>query len=298
MGEEFFIFRDEAIRLLGDAISKIVELREKYSEEKLFDIYSDIHTVKGEVGFFGFSDVAEVLHLAEDELMKLKKFIEERENSEKSNREIDIFDFNSQISDSVESILRKLIFASSRLRAASSDEIKSVDGFSEYVGTFFQEYSSALGKRAKLNFEINVRSVSAEFFSVVLHIVVALVRNSLEHGIESPDVRLGAGKPAEGAVDICIDELEDGHFSIAYRDDGAGFLPSIIDKIKREGFVAIRGLSTKPVSLYSGRGVGLYSIYRRVAELGGSISIDSQITKGATIKINFRIFEKGEKARG
>lgn len=133
--------------------------------------------------------------------------------------------------------------------------------------------------------------------------LVHLIRNSVDHGIESPEVRRANGKPEEGIVQLRAFHSGN-HVFIEIEDDGAGVnrekvlgkaiarglvapevAPSLSDKQVAE-FIMAAGFSTADViSDISGRGVGLDVVKTTIESLGGQISIDSTPGKGSTFSI-------------
>lgn len=133
--------------------------------------------------------------------------------------------------------------------------------------------------------------------------LVHLIRNALDHGLETPDVRKSKGKNEEGTV--ILKAFHSGnHVFIEIEDDGAGInrdkvlqkalMNGIINEqtaavlTEKEVFELIlaSGFSTADViSDVSGRGVGLDVVKNKIQSLGGSISIDSKEGKGSTFSI-------------
>jgi len=133
--------------------------------------------------------------------------------------------------------------------------------------------------------------------------LVHLVRNSVDHGIEMPDVRVANGKPRAGTVVLSAAQEGD-HILLLITDDGAGMDPDILrEKAVEKGVMdsesAARledrecyelifhpGFSTKTeISDVSGRGVGMDVVKTRIAQLNGSIEIDSELGKGTSLSI-------------
>jgi len=128
-----------------------------------------------------------------------------------------------------------------------------------------------------------------------------LVRNALDHGIESPPQRQAAGKPPQGTLHLNAYH-ESGHIVIEVKDDGAGLDPDQI-RTKAESLGLIKpdqhlsrseifrlifepGLSTRQqVSNLSGRGVGMDVVKRNIEALRGSVEIDSERGIGTTVTI-------------
>ncbi|VAW86961.1 Signal transduction histidine kinase CheA [hydrothermal vent metagenome] len=133
--------------------------------------------------------------------------------------------------------------------------------------------------------------------------LVHLIRNSVDHGIEMPDVREKAGKDRVGAVVLSAAQEGD-HILLTIDDDGAGMdankLRSIavskglydedaaarLDDKECFNLIFMPGFSTKEeISDISGRGVGMDVVKTRIAQLNGSIDIDSAMGKGSRIAI-------------
>ncbi len=133
--------------------------------------------------------------------------------------------------------------------------------------------------------------------------LVHLVRNAVDHGVETPDVREAAGKPRVGVV-ILSAEQEGDHILLSIADDGAGM---DADKLRalavekgmmdqdsadrlsdNEAFNLIfaAGFSTKKeISNVSGRGVGMDVVKTKITQLNGTLSIDSVPGQGSRIEI-------------
>lgn len=133
--------------------------------------------------------------------------------------------------------------------------------------------------------------------------LVHLIRNSLDHGIESPEVRLAAGKPEEGRVELRAYHSGN-HVFIEIEDDGAGINKErVLSKAIEKGIVTeesaskltdnqvnelilASGFSTAEVlSDISGRGVGLDVVKSTIESLGGNITIESEEGKGSLFSV-------------
>lgn len=128
-----------------------------------------------------------------------------------------------------------------------------------------------------------------------------LIRNALDHGIETPEQRLAAGKPEQGSVQLNAFH-QSGHIVIQISDDGAGLdCEKIVAKAVANGLISANhnlsrqeihnlifaaGLSTKEQATnLSGRGVGMDVVKKNIEALRGSVSIDSELGQGTTISI-------------
>jgi two-component system chemotaxis sensor kinase CheA len=133
--------------------------------------------------------------------------------------------------------------------------------------------------------------------------LVHLVRNSLDHGLESPEAREAAGKPATGTLEISARHAG-GNVVITVRDDGRGIDPAVVArKAAERGLISADavdsvdlqravellftpGFSTAEVmSDVSGRGVGMDAVRTTIRELGGEVIINSELGQGTTAQI-------------
>ncbi len=133
--------------------------------------------------------------------------------------------------------------------------------------------------------------------------LVHLVRNSVDHGIEAPSVREAKGKPKEGTIVLSASQQGD-HILLTIKDDGAGMDPEKLKNIAisrgvldaesaarmtdKDAFSLIfaPGFSTKEViSEVSGRGVGMDVVKTKIAQLNGTVNIDSELGIGTILEI-------------
>lgn len=129
-----------------------------------------------------------------------------------------------------------------------------------------------------------------------------MIRNAIDHGLEKPEVRVAAGKPAEGVVRLSAMHRS-GRIVIEVADDGAGINRPRVKAIAAEkGLIAadavlsdeeidnlifLPGFSTaSEVSNISGRGVGMDVVKRSIQGLGGRLSITSRPGKGSTFTMS------------
>lgn len=162
-----------------------------------------------------------------------------------------------------------------------------------------------LSSQLEKNIELKLSGESTELDKTVMEKIgdplVHLVRNSLDHGIEKPEVRLAAGKPETGVIHLNAYH-EGGNIVIEITDDGAGLnLEKILSKAKSSGLVGdndnlsdedIADLVFRPgfstadvVSDVSGRGVGMDVVRRNIRALGGTVDVKTFSGTGSTFTI-------------
>ena len=164
-----------------------------------------------------------------------------------------------------------------------------------------RDLSSKLGKKIELKLSGETTEVDKTVIEKIGDPLVHLVRNSLDHGIEEPDVRVAAGKPETGIIELNAYH-QGGNIVIEIKDDGGGMNKDVLlGKAIEKGLVSeddmlsdkqiyelisMPGFSTAAVvSDVSGRGVGMDVVRRNIQELGGGIEIDSELGVGSTITI-------------
>jgi two-component system chemotaxis sensor kinase CheA len=163
-----------------------------------------------------------------------------------------------------------------------------------------------LGKSVKVAVELPALEVTSEVLAAVDAATLHLVRNAVDHGIEPPDVRTAAGKPAGGAIRIAA-ELHGDELALTVSDDGRGIdfervraaaiERGVIDEAGAARFDAVRwiellcapGFSTRAQpNAISGRGVGLDAVRAAAAELDGEVTSPRQAA-GCTWRVTFHV---------
>lgn len=169
------------------------------------------------------------------------------------------------------------------------------------VPRILRELTTSTGKHVRLE----VSGESTELDKTVIERLgeplTHLIRNAVDHGIESAEARIAAGKPAEGTLTLSA-EHRSGRILIRIGDDGAGInRERVFAKAVEKGLIApdaqlskeeidhlifAAGFSTAAqVTNVSGRGVGMDVVRQNVKELGGRITIDSEPGAGTTFTL-------------
>ena len=176
------------------------------------------------------------------------------------------------------------------------------------VGPFFRQYARTVrdvarahGKAVRLVIEGDDVEMDTRVVERLRDPITHMIRNSIDHGIESPELRAALGKGPEGCLTLRAAH-EGGLIVIEVHDDGAGFNRQRIAERAREtglaadaqqlpdsdllGLVFAPGFSTaQTVTDLSGRGVGMDVVRRNIEGLRGNLSIASVDGEGATITI-------------
>lgn len=160
----------------------------------------------------------------------------------------------------------------------------------------------------KLSKKINLKIIGEDTEvdkNIIEHIsdpLIHLVRNAIDHGIESPEDRISKGKPETGTITLEA-KNEGGDVLIIIKDDGKGLnREKILTKAIENGlvnrpkdeitdkevfsYIFLPGFSTNSdVTEYSGRGVGMDVVTNNIKAIGGNVSIDSITDNGTTIAL-------------
>lgn len=165
-----------------------------------------------------------------------------------------------------------------------------------------RDTAKSLGKSVQLHVSGSETELDKVVVEKIADPLMHLVRNAMDHGIESPQDRSRIGKPVEGNVSISA-RHSSGSIVIAVSDDGRGIDPErVLAKARERGLVKDAddlsheqilnlvfepGFSTaEQVSDISGRGVGMDVVRRNIEALHGSVSIQSVLGQGSCITIS------------
>jgi two-component system chemotaxis sensor kinase CheA len=166
-----------------------------------------------------------------------------------------------------------------------------------------RDLARSLNKEVNLELQGEETDLDKNLVEALADPLVHLVRNAVDHGIESPEDRVAAGKPRAGTV-ILAAEQEGDHILLSIEDDGAGMDPNRLRRKAVEkglmdedsaarlddkecyNLIFAAGFSTKEqISDVSGRGVGMDVVKTRIGQLNGTVEIDSQLGKGSRLMI-------------
>ncbi|MBL4710907.1 MAG: chemotaxis protein CheA [Gammaproteobacteria bacterium] len=176
------------------------------------------------------------------------------------------------------------------------------------IGTTFSRFrrlvrdlSNDLGKQIELVTEGGETELDKTVIDKLSDPLIHLIRNSIDHGIETPEVRKASGKSEKGTVLLTAVHSES-NVIVTIKDDGSGLdAEAIREKAIERGVITLdstptpqdlynlifdAGFSTaKEVSNISGRGVGMDVVKRSIEDLRGKVSINSVPGEGSTVTI-------------
>ncbi len=167
-----------------------------------------------------------------------------------------------------------------------------------------RDISRKLGKQVELVLEGEDTEADKNVIEALADPLIHIVRNSLDHGLEVPEVRQASGKPPTGQLRIRASQESD-RVMIEISDDGGGINPTIIKRKAYEKGVldeaqleritdqeavqlvfAARFSTVDEITDLSGRGVGMDVVRTAIDKVGGSIDLHSQVGEGTTIRLS------------
>jgi two-component system chemotaxis sensor kinase CheA len=178
------------------------------------------------------------------------------------------------------------------------------------IGRLFQKYprlardvARQLGKDVELVLSGEETEIDKTMIEDLNDPLVHLIRNAVDHGVDTPEERAAAGKPAKSLVHLSAEQVGD-HIIIEITDDGRGIRADVIrQKAIEKGLIDIEtansldekqslnliflpGFSTKDqISDVSGRGVGMDVVKTNIQKLNGRVDVTSVVGQGSTFRI-------------
>ncbi|HXH76828.1 MAG TPA: ATP-binding protein [Bacteriovoracaceae bacterium] len=288
-----------------------------------------VHSYKGMGGFYGLKEVVEYLHLLENDLildtydMNLVDARLEDALRLMELVETQIKEFSPELgtqSEKLEIEEEKLLEFYEMLRPMDEDYAQHfknsfmdgpVETYVEQYKNMIQDLARQLGKKVNPliinNGSLKVdRKAFQKFFDSCIH----LFRNSIDHGIESPEKRLSRGKDESGTISLTFEIRQVSGNKFLYfemKDDGGGINKEAIkrkmrslgypeaeieEKDERLIFAKIfdaQFSTAETTTEISGRGIGLFDIQEQVLNSGGNIMLETQPDKGTTFSFFLKI---------
>lgn len=293
---------------------EIVELLRNDSRDDLALVKRRVHTLKGNAGIFDLQRLAQACHVIEDHIAEYEELPNGPAWTElfgcwasiRGNLRRITSDTSAGITlsdDQYETLLDGLLSGESRGTLATTVaawKLEPTQNRIHRVAEQAQALAVRLGKG-----DIIVRQdcgglrLDATAWSGYWSAFVHVVRNAVDHGLESPDDRLAGGKPGAGSLEIST-SLDGDTFVVSISDDGRGIdwgkvaesarhlnLPAE-ERADLVNALCFDGLSTAvSVTETSGRGVGMGAIRQACNDLGGRLTVESDEGVGTTFRFSF-----------
>jgi two-component system chemotaxis sensor kinase CheA len=236
-------------------------------------------------------DIVGELTVAKNSLPYLAKQAEEEGGSKKLSKQIKAhFSIVNRLTESLQSAVLQI-------------RMVPVSHVFQRYPRLVRDLSRKLDKKIELCMQGEDTEFDKNLIESLSEPLIHLLRNSIDHGIESPEDRIEAGKPETGRIDLIATPLDDSVI-IEIRDDGKGIDPhkikllafqkgvitesqlESIDDNEALQLIFAAGFSTsEQVSDLSGRGVGMDAVKTMVSQAGGTIEMQSEVGVGSTFKL-------------
>jgi two-component system chemotaxis sensor kinase CheA len=273
------------------------------ARDAVVNIYQSVHAIKSNALIIGLASFGKKLHRLETKLKELRE-----------KKQI-VFDDTLHVTVELGKCMKdrdKFLDIIDRLKDFTAEKNGKSDNKIKGEREVFIETLSMACRRASLDLGKKVRFTAASVDNAVLdgrergvmkEILTQLVRNSVYHGIESPEERIQKGKEETGDISLSL-TLEDGGIHIILKDDGRGLnFPKIAERASALGLIKNGGRADKELlskvifspgfstseteNLHAGRGMGLNLVSERLKELHGTIRL--QNVKGGGLLFDIRI---------
>ena len=320
-------------------VENILNSSDKLSKDEAKKIFIALHTLKGTARMFSFSFLVDLVHLAEqkyddflksksqqdlrnegliEDLFLVKGVVREYQDiyisklltySQSNNKERERYEWISRqvISlkdylDNEKSIKQKYWELYQYVYAS---EFESLEILCQPIVTSMSSLAAEIGKK-----DVNVKFLNSDILfdkrevQTLTDILIHCLRNSVDHGIEHPQIRLSKGKPEIGNIILGITK-DDKYGIIEVADDGGGLNLNELKKKGRErnlttedannqqiaDIIFHSGVSTaERVTVISGRGVGMNAVKNFLKEKRGDIKINLKGDPNSEGKIPFSLF--------
>ncbi|MDW5300029.1 MAG: chemotaxis protein CheA [Sedimentibacter sp.] len=255
-----------------------VEGSAKHSKQNLITV--NLSKLDNLVNIVGELVIAESMVAADNEIKKLNL-----ESFIKSTRQM------RKLTDELQDIVMSL-------------RMVPVSGIFQKMKRIVRDMGKELNKEVELVLSGEETEVDKTIVDGISDPIMHLVRNAMDHGIESEDERINKGKNPKGTIRLSASNIG-GEIHITVEDDGKGFeLKRILEKAKAKDllqkpeseytskeifqFLMLPGFSTnETVTEYSGRGVGMDVVKSNVEKVGGNVVLDSK--EGIGTAVTFKI---------
>ncbi len=177
-----------------------------------------------------------------------------------------------------------------------------LEGLFNKMKRLIRDVSIKLGKKVDLTISGQETEMDKNVIDEISDPLVHILRNSMDHGVETPEVRIASGKSDTGAVYLSA-RYEGNEILISVKDDGAGINKErVLQKAEEKGLLQVPaekmtdkeifalifepGFSTAAqVTDISGRGVGMDVVRKNIEKLRGAIDVESVLHKGTTVTL-------------
>lgn len=278
-------------------------------------VLRNLHTLKGNAAIFGITSMVEATHALESRIADDGQPLSTDEAEELAVKWAALGArmkawLGTSVSDVIEvddaeyrSVLEALFSGKSSGEIARRVQAWRLEPTENRLGRLAEQARRVASRLGKGDIEVEVRGQGVrldadtwrDFWAASVHVI----RNAVDHGLDTPEERRAAGKSAAGRLELST-RLAGGEVVVEFRDDGRGIdWARVAERAQRMGMPAqthaervralfVDGLTTRDeVTELSGRGVGLAAVEAACADLGGRVEVDSERGRGTTFRFCF-----------
>ncbi len=291
---------------ISDTSEDIAELKaivtlKKLDEKNLNHIYRLVHSIKGNAALLNLLLISEIAHMGEEEIIIIQK---KYEFSSKDMRQINklIVDLDRSLAQINELIAKLKNFKSSFSKNSDLNLIMF-----DSINKTINRLGKIMNKGVEFTYDkFDIKLLNDGNRKIIKDILIQIIRNSINHGLETYQRRKEVGKPLNGMIKLLSQKKDSAFFTLIIFDDGRGLdIDQLRDKALRmnkaefkdilswnddqiKELIFQEGFSTqKVVNLTAGRGIGMDIIKRETEKLGGKIYLESEKGKYFKIKLDF-----------
>lgn len=295
------LFLEESITSMKNinAVLKAEVKNPKDFYQKIDNIFIHIHKIKGEASAIELDNFAEQAHNFETELQEMKKIknmggMDFLPLTVKLNQMIT---YSETLTDASNLLTNNMVETKNSDNTPAPQQAARADEWS-HLDKLVRDLSTQYGKEVSfVSSGLSEVALSDDHKKSLNGTLVHLIKNSLVHGIETPEERKSLKKPKKGRIDLRLSTLDDNSIEVILRDDGRGFdyskiAQTLVEKsyvdentISSWGnddlikFIFKHDLSTAEVDINAGRGVGLSVILESIRKLGGKLHVSQTMNK-------------------
>ena len=258
-----------------------------------------LHSIKGMTGVLGLTPLESRIHSYEELLVKLHS--SDRDEEDIRRTLLGVMRSLQVMRDELQDLLTRMI----RFQNVFQNRKGQSSFFILEIAKSIERTGRHLAKQVEfVHDKFDISTLPRGRRKEIKDVLVQLARNAISHGLEDPEERTSAGKPATGKIDV-EGKLENKSYMIRFRDDGRGL---DLEKLKKwamnsgqwsgeeieawsrdkvANLIFEKGLSTaSSVSKISGRGMGMGLVRDRLREMGGKIHVDFHSGEFCEFKIS------------
>jgi two-component system chemotaxis sensor kinase CheA len=294
---------------LGDAEYEFTRIDETLKNEKLsahealVEVYQSVHAIKSNAVILGLNTFGDKVHALESQIKKLREMETEVPFDDMLHLTVELENLSHE-KDGFKTVIDRI--NSFKVSGGADGRKQNQYVLVESLNKTTSRVAGDLGKKVKfIAKEVDPVAIEKGPRRVIKEVLMQLIRNSVVHGIEAPEIRLKRGKNEMGIVKLSI-KTDGKVVQVKLMDDGGGLdFAKIREKalrlniIKKEdannknallGAIFAPGFSTAETEgIHGGRGIGLNLVRDRVRDAKGTIKLQTEPGKGTVFCILFPV---------